>query len=96
MIFQTKYDPGDEVYTIVGSDAKARIVSPKISSIDNVVMAISGIKVTYNLSVSRKDTDTYVNGMPEYCSVQRTEDSIYGTFDECLAVQTEKLKRFKK
>jgi hypothetical protein len=93
MVFNTKYDPGDVVHIVVGSDDKVKIITSVIQSINNVVMAISGTIVTYNCIVNRHDTGTYVAGMPECYTVPKTEDKLYATLEECVESLTKKHKK---
>ena len=93
MIFTTKYDPGDIVHIVVGSDDKAKIITSVIQSIENVVMAVSGIRVTYNCMVNRHDTGTYVVGSPETYTIPKSEDKLYATLEECVASMVKKHKK---
>ena len=90
MTIETKYDAGNPVFLSIGSDEGAKIVSSIIQSIDCVIMAISGIKITYNCIINRKEIGTYVDGMPENYTVKRTEDKIFSTLEECVENMTPK------
>jgi len=83
MNIETKYSPGDNVYIVVGLDDKAKVLESTISSI-NIDAAISGIKVIYNCKISRLDAGTVVAGMPTYYTVERAENKIYETAEDCF------------
>lgn len=91
MIIETKYNPGQIVYIVVtvnvdGKNA-SKVIASRIQSEDLVVTikaAISGCKLTYNCIVDRRDVGTVVNGMPFEYTVQRLEEEIYETQQDCL------------
>lgn len=91
MILETKYNPQDVVFTVVGSDDKACVVETMIASIE--IEAISkGVKVIYHCSIDRKMLGAYVNGMPQFYSVPRTETALFLTEEECFASIVKKAK----
>lgn len=91
MILETKYNPQDVVFTVVGSDDKACVVETMIASIS--IEAISkGVKVIYHCSIDRKMLGAYVNGMPQFYSVPRVETALFLTEEECFASIVKKVK----
>ena len=84
MLIETRYNPQDVVFTVIGSDDKACVVQTKVSSIDIEAIS-SGIKVIYNCSIDRKLVGTYVNGMPQFYSVPKAETSLFLSEEECFA-----------
>ena len=80
---ETKYAPGTGVYIVVGSDDKAKVILSKISAI-NICAAISGVKTTYSCTVNREEIGTVVVGMPLEYTVEKTEDKMFETLQECL------------
>jgi len=83
MNIETKYRPGDNVYIVVGLDDKAKVLESTISSI-NIDAAISATKVIYNCKISRLDAGNVVVGMPTYYTVERAENKIYETTEDCF------------
>jgi len=85
MIFETKYDPGKKVFLVIGSGEKAKILESTISSIVCVVMTAAGkISTTYNCTINRLDAGTVVQGMPMYYDVEKSDTSLFDTFEECV------------
>jgi len=82
MLIETTYDRGQTIFVVIGSDDKARIVEAQIASIDIEVIA-SGNRVTYNCSIDRKLTETEVNGMPQFYTVARQENTMFLTAEDC-------------
>ena len=83
MTIDTKYAPGTGVYIVVGSDDKAKVILSKISAV-NICAAISGTKTSYNCTVNREDLGTVVAGMPLEYSVEKTEEKMFETLQDCL------------
>lgn len=92
MILETKYNPGDTVYFVVGQNEKAKIVKSTIQAIICIVSAISGNTITYSCQVDREETDTVVNGMPKIYTLEKTENNIFETQELCVAAMTKKRK----
>ena len=91
MIIETKYNPQDVVFTVVGSDDKACVVETKISSIE--IEAISrGVKVIYHCSIDKKLVGTYLEGTPQFYPVTRAETALFSSEDECFASIVKKAK----
>jgi hypothetical protein len=91
MIIETKYNPQDVVFTVVGSDDKACVVETMITSIQ--IEAISkGVKVIYHCSIDRKMIGAYVNGMPQFYSVPRIETTLFSSEEECFSSIVKKTK----
>lgn len=89
MILQTTYEQGQSVFITVGTDDKTKIIETKISSIDIKVIA-SGVKTIYNCSVDRELLGTFVPGMPQFYSVEKTEDNMFLSADDCANHITKK------
>lgn len=83
MTLSTKYNSGQSVFTVVGIDDKAKIVTTLIQSI-NINAAISGIKTIYNCSINREETETVSPGLPIHYTIERTENKIFETKEECI------------
>lgn len=80
---ETKYGPGTEVYFVVGSDDKAKVVCSTISVV-NICAAISGVRVTYECIIDREEMGTVVAGSPLKYTVEKTEDKIFSTLQGCM------------
>ena len=82
MNLSTKYNPGETVFVVVGVDDKAKILESTISSI-NITAAVSGTKVIYNCKINRLDAGTVVSGMPMFYEIERTEEKMFTSAEEC-------------
>jgi hypothetical protein len=89
MVIETTYDQGQSVFIVVGLDEKAKIVESKISSIHLEVIA-SGVRAMYHCSVARTQMCNEVAGMPQFYTVQRHEDNIFKTAEDCANHITKK------
>jgi hypothetical protein len=91
MLIETKYNPQDVVFTVVGSDDKAFVVETKIASIE--IEAISrGVKVIYHCSIDKQLLGTHLNGTPQFYSIPRIETALFLTEEECFASIIKKAK----
>ena len=84
MIIETKYDAGQTIYIVVGTDDKAKVIPSQIQSIYFIMAAMSGVRVIYNCVVNRRDTETFVEGMPETYTIEKSEDKMFETLEKCV------------
>lgn len=91
MLIETKYNPQDVVFTVVGSDDKACVVETKISSIEIEVIS-RGVKLIYHCSIDKKLVGTYLEGTPQFYSAPRVEAALFSSEDECFASILKKTK----
>ena len=85
MLIETKYNPGQTVYIKVGSEKTMKVIPSVIACEDIVIKTTTGgIKITHHCIVDRRDTDTVVPGSPLTYTVERTEDAMYETLEDCL------------
>jgi len=85
MIFTTKYKPGDTVYIKIGNEKNMKVI-PSVVAAEEIIInaAMSGTKVTYHCIVDRRDLDTVIPGSPLTYTVERTENAMYETLEDCL------------
>lgn len=87
MVIETKYSPGDYVFIIIGSGDNAKVYESQIASVTTVT-AMSGTAVTYSCSVDKTKIGTALPGMPTIIHVEKKEQNMFDTAEDCFKAIT--------